>query len=398
MMVLRSALAAALLLPLPLAAASRWQNVTVYHVHPSSNLHGDLRDMNSGDQAGDVRAPCTTTALTRHHHPRRWSLSRRCCQPRLLLQLLLPAPLASTAGESLTACGRACFVQMFFASRDRWLPLACRNDTGFEEPGECHMTEISDPQHLAISAVVVEMDTERTGEFRACNLVQSPSINFPKPTNYSCSEGHHGGHGHRPSPPPPPSQPCTNYSTEDACNSYHSSGRHCKWTGSSCYSYGCSNLTIAECRCTKRGSQYDPSCASSSHGGSGGHFGSQACLLSPDGDSCEADTTTLGTATVRDFFGPGRSPSSREDKVAPWDWWKQGLVRHFGAGLWWSTERIGECVAHGVPAGCSWRVVKEIKRVGKLCADARCAGPPHLPLSTARPYHCMAGACALGVD
>ncbi len=37
-------------------AASRWQNVTVYHVHPSSNLYGDLRDMNSGDQAGDVSA------------------------------------------------------------------------------------------------------------------------------------------------------------------------------------------------------------------------------------------------------------------------------------------------------------------------------------------------------
>ena len=35
---------------------ARWQNVTVYHVHPSSNLHGDLRDMNSGDQAGDVSA------------------------------------------------------------------------------------------------------------------------------------------------------------------------------------------------------------------------------------------------------------------------------------------------------------------------------------------------------
>ena len=44
------------------AAASRWKNVTVYHVHPSSNLHGDLRDMNSGDQAGDVSSSLQTAA------------------------------------------------------------------------------------------------------------------------------------------------------------------------------------------------------------------------------------------------------------------------------------------------------------------------------------------------
>ena len=43
-------------------AASRWKNVTVYHVHPSSNLHGDLRDMNSGDQAGDVSSSLQAAA------------------------------------------------------------------------------------------------------------------------------------------------------------------------------------------------------------------------------------------------------------------------------------------------------------------------------------------------
>ena len=31
--------------------------------------------------------------------------------------------------------------------------------------GECHMTEVADPHILAVSAVVVEMDTRRTGEF-----------------------------------------------------------------------------------------------------------------------------------------------------------------------------------------------------------------------------------------
>ena len=44
---------------------------------------------------------------------------------------------------------------MFFSSRDRWLPLACRNDTGFREPGECHMTEVADPTILAVSQVGV---------------------------------------------------------------------------------------------------------------------------------------------------------------------------------------------------------------------------------------------------
>jgi hypothetical protein len=81
---------------------------------------------------------------------------------------------------------------------------------------------------------------------------------------------------------------------------------------------------------------------------------------------------------VRDFFGPGRTPGAghgggggaHHGPVAPWDWWKEGLVRHFGAGLWWSTERAGQCTGAGAPAGCSWRVVRELKRVGKLCADA----------------------------
>ena len=250
---------------------------------------------------------------------------------------------------------------MFFASRDRWLPLACRNGTGFEVPSECSMTEISDPQHLAISAVLVEMDTEQIGEFRACNLVQNPSILFPKPTNYSCSEEHHHHHS-GPAPPPPPS--CSDYSTEDACNSYHSFDQRCKWSGGACYSFGCSNLTVAECRCAKRGAQYDPACSGVDV------EGTRECLVAPDDDHCVADNTTLGTATVRDFFGPGRLPSSSERKVAPWDWWKQGLVRHFGAGIWWSTERTGQCLSTGVPAGCSWRVVQETKRVAKLCADA----------------------------
>jgi hypothetical protein len=44
-----------LLLAAGVQAAARWQNVTLYHVHPSSNLHGDARDMNEGDAAGDVR-------------------------------------------------------------------------------------------------------------------------------------------------------------------------------------------------------------------------------------------------------------------------------------------------------------------------------------------------------
>lgn len=247
---------------------------------------------------------------------------------------------------------------MFFASRDRWLPLACRDDTGFEEPAECHMTEISDPQHLAVSAVIVEMDTERIGAFRPCNLVQNPSILFPKPTNYSCSEEHHHNNG-----PPPPPVACSSYSTEDSCDSYHSGSRHCKWTDGGCYSFGCSNLTIPECRCSKRGAQYEPACAGVQT------EGSHSCLVAPDDDRCVPDNTTLGTATVRDFFGPGRMPSGSKEKVAPWDWWKQGLVRHFGSGIWWSTERTGQCRTTGVPAGCSWRVVKETKRVSKLCAD-----------------------------
>jgi hypothetical protein len=125
------------------------------------------------------------------------------------------------------------------------------------------------------------------------------------------------------------------------------------------------------------GSQYDPSCntSSSSH-----HHHGPRCLLDAATGSCSDDDTTLGKEMVKDFFGPGRAPTSGSShggggnsggKVAPWDWWKAGIVKYFGAGLWWSTERTGECTGgSGVPAGCSWRVVKELKRVPKLCADA----------------------------
>ena len=92
------------------AAESNWTNVTVWHVHPQSNLEGDLRNMDSGDVFGD----------------------------------------------------------MFFASRDRWLPLACKSS---KPPGECHMTEVSDPSVLAVSQVLVEMDMAHIGVFKACNLV-----------------------------------------------------------------------------------------------------------------------------------------------------------------------------------------------------------------------------------
>ena len=73
---------ALLLARAPLAHAASWKNITIWHVHPSSNRHGDLANMNSGDAVGD----------------------------------------------------------MFFASRDRWLPIACANNTGYERPGECGMS------------------------------------------------------------------------------------------------------------------------------------------------------------------------------------------------------------------------------------------------------------------
>ena len=216
---------------------------------------------------------------------------------------------------------------MFFASRDRWIPLACGNDTGYEQPGECRMTEISDPSILAISEVVVEMDTARVGEFRACNLVQNPAINFPRPTNYSCARETHHSSGHHPAPPP---AACSSFGTEHACGEYHGSAERCRWVGGACRSFGCANLSAAQCACAKEGAQYDPACEPSSSHGGGGSSRSLRCVLDSVTHACAADNTTLGTETVKDFFGPGRTPGSsgsshhgsQPRKVAPWDWWK----------------------------------------------------------------------------
>ena len=43
----------------------------------------------------------------------------------------------------------------------------------------------------------------------------------------------------------------------------------------------------------------------------------------------------------------------------------------FGSGNWSSTAAAGQCdpATRGAPAGCSWRMVQEVKRASKTCAD-----------------------------
>lgn len=297
-------------LPLLLAhahAGALWQNLTVWHVHPSSNRKGDLSNMNSGDEGGDL----------------------------------------------------------FFASRDRWLPIACGNDTGYSRPYECSMTEVKNTKILAISQVLVEVDTEAIGSFLSCNLVQDPAISFPRPTKYSCS-----GHSHHHPGPPPPA--CDSYHDKATCAEEHGySGPVCEWqpSTSTCAAMTCATIVDeVACKCSAKAHRRDAACVASPQ-----KLGD--CFW--NGTGCMLDNTTVGTETVGNFFGPGNAPSTRPGhSIAPWDWWKQGLVRLFGAGLWFSTAAAGQCdpAQQGVPAGCTWRAVSEVKRVGKPCADASIGG------------------------
>jgi hypothetical protein len=303
------------------APLSLWRNVTVWHVHPSSNLHGDIANMNSGDEPGD----------------------------------------------------------MFFASRDRWLPLACGPNTGYTRPGECGMTEIKDPKILAISQVVLEVNMAAAGTFVPCNLVQDPSILFPKPTNYSC-QAHHGSSKHHHVPPPAPPPACVTYNNSFECSRSHGyAGPACHWSacpsGPKCPAGGlCTVQSCADswrqsptvCKCSSRAGRHGDACKNMSE--------PRLTTCFWTGTQCALDNTTVGTETVAEFFGPGDAPESPAH-AAPWDWWKQGLVHLFGEGVWWSTLAAGQC-KHNHPqaaasaAGCSWRTVREVKRVSKLCADA----------------------------
>jgi len=76
---------------------------------------------------------------------------------------------------------------------------------------------------------------------------------------------------------------------------------------------------------------------------------------------------TVGVQTVRSlpFFGKPKPGSN-----AP-SWWRYNLAQLIG-GNWWSTVGSGQCLAGTQPpaAGCSWRLVKTVKRVNKTCHDA----------------------------
>jgi len=298
-------------------APAAWTNITIWHVHPTANPIGSLGNMNSGNSAGDM-------------------VSALPVLPLLVLPLLV-LPLTRLA--SLRS--------QFFASRDRWLPIACDNQSGFRPPGECHMTEVADPAHLAVSQVTVEA-SPLDGKFRSCNLVQNPDINYPHPTNYSCP----GGHPPPPSPPPPcavTAQPCCGGHSPSSHHhgpsppGPHCTGRRnegCKWAAGACVPWTCGNLSTASaCGCYT--SSRNAVCAP---GQRPANVSTEAgCVWDPAGaGKCVADTTTLGHCTVEQFFGAGMDPSAHRcyrppcpppppgppPPIAPWVWWKQVTTLH----------------------------------------------------------------------
>eukprot|EP00038_Savillea_parva_P014792 m.217466 g.217466 ORF g.217466 m.217466 type:complete len:413 (+) comp29115_c0_seq1:66-1304(+) len=303
-------------------STANWTNVTVWHVHPQSNARGSLTNMNSGNAMGDL----------------------------------------------------------FFASRDRWLPLACQSA---DPPGECHMTEVNDPAVLAVSELIVEMDMNQMGMFKSCNLVNFTKENANQLHNYTCmvprndsswrTLPQHQQHQQHQQASPPGVDPCSYRTGCGACvrGTGHDDD-HCLWCedSSTCHSFD-----------SKPPNGCAPShCVRSPEGGHSN------CTVWANVSNCAGytpshggpDHTALGTVTVGQFFGdvatrpiPPESP--------PWAYWKTGLVLKFGAGIWYSTVSAttipspvgGECTdGHARPPNCSWRVVSEVKRVSKTCSDA----------------------------
>ena len=175
---------------------------------------------------------------------------------------------------------------------------------------------------------------------------------------------HHPG---RPGPPPPPLLNCSSYKNATACTKnrgYY--GPACQWVTDACISETCESVSTEQlCTCSSHAHHRDAACIN-------GTAKLPYCFW--NGTGCATDNTTVGTETVGNFFGSGYAPSSQH--AAPWDWWKQGLVRLFSAGMWYSTAAGGQCERgqRGVPAGCSWRAVEEVKRVSKICADQSIGG------------------------
>eukprot|EP00038_Savillea_parva_P031299 m.84723 g.84723 ORF g.84723 m.84723 type:complete len:408 (-) comp9606_c0_seq1:490-1713(-) len=223
---------------------------------------------------------------------------------------------------------------IYFDLRTRGFPLECGiwRNTSFWSRLDCVNTEVVDPSELAITKLILEVDT-RFGLYADCNA-------DPDTGAYTCfCEGVAAN-----------CSAMNNPAGQHECD--NSDG--CYWTDGGCYSYGCPNITDQR-ECTQGYHKCDWNNAS------------ETCH-DPPGPPLVCNGSEVGylnLSTVqwgRQTYGHG--------SMSTVDYW-HGNTLAKTRGFWYSTWAEGECHPSDPSQGfCSWRVVEEVKKIAKTCSDA----------------------------